>query len=295
VILQKLKSKQLLKECPEWLPDNTHYLVQMGSVAYGVSSDASDIDLYGFAIPRKEMVFPHLAGHIQGFGEPFKPWGTWTEHHIVDPDTGKEYDTAIHSIVKYFDLCMENNPNMIDSLFVPERCISHITSIGQMVRDNRKMFLHKGCWPRFKNYAYAQMHKLEIKEAHGKRKELVEKYGYDTKFAYNCPRLLSEVEQILTEGDLDLQRNREQLKAIRRGEWTKEQLYDYFNDKEKHLEEVYSKSTLPALPDVPKIKALLVDCLEHHFGSLGNALVNPGKLEVTLREIEVLCQKALKG
>jgi predicted nucleotidyltransferase len=295
VILQKLKSKQLFKECPDWLPDNTHYLVQTGSVAYGVSSNESDIDLLGFTVPRKEDVFPHLQGSIIGFGEPYKPFGTWQEHKIIDPDTSKEYDIVVHSIVKYFDLCMENNPNMIDSLFVPERCISHITTIGQMVRDNRKIFLHKGCWPRFKNYAYRQMHKLETKEAHGKRKELIEKYGYDVKYAYNCPRLLSEVEQMLTEGDLDLQRNREQLKAIRRGEWTKEQLYDYFNDKEKHLEDVYSKSSLPALPDVPKIKSLLVDCLEHHFGSLGNALVIPGRLEETLRKIETLCQKALKG
>ena len=170
MILQKLKSKQLFKECPDWLPDNTHYLVQIGSVAYGVSSNDSDVDLLGFAIPRKDDVFPHLAGEIIGFGDPYKPFGTWQEHKIIDPDTQKEYDFTVHSIVKYFHLCMENNPNLIDSLFVPERCISHITSIGQMVRDKRKMFLHKGCWPRFKNYAYRQMHKLEIKESHGKRK-----------------------------------------------------------------------------------------------------------------------------
>lgn len=177
MILQNFKKQQLLVDCPDWLPDNTPYLVMMGSAAYGVSSDDSDVDYYGFTFPPKDDVFPHLKGEIVGFGEPSKPFGTWQQHHLKTP--GKEYDFTIHSIVKYFQLCMENNPNMIDSLFVPERCIHHITGVGQLVRDNRHIFLHKGCWHRFKHYAYAQMHKLEIKEAHGKRKELIEKYGYD--------------------------------------------------------------------------------------------------------------------
>jgi hypothetical protein len=40
------------------------------------------------------------------------------------------------------------------------------------------------------------------------------------KFAYHTVRLLNEAERLLLQGDLDLQRNREQLESIRRGEWT---------------------------------------------------------------------------
>lgn len=116
----------------------------------------------------------------------------------------------------------------------------------------------------------------------------------NTKFAYNCPRLLAEVEQILTEGTLDLERNREQLKAIRRGEWTKEQLYQYFNDKERQLEEAFHKSTLPVVPDVARIKSLLLECLEHHYGSLSKVVIIPEKTEEALRQIELICQKALR-
>ena len=293
MILQKLK--QHLLDCPDWLPDNTQYLVRMGSEAYGVSSNDSDVDFYGFTIPPKTDVFPYqFGGEILGFGEPYEPFTTWQQHHVKDTGAEKEYDFAVYSIVQYFNLCMQCNPNMIDSLFVPERCLHHVTSVGRMVRDNRHLFLHKGCWARFKNYAYDQIHKLDIKKPKGKRKQLVDLYGFDTKFAYNCPRLLSEVEQILTEGTLDLERNREQLKAIRRGEWTKEQLYQYFTDKEKQLEKAYTESNLPALPDVGKIKTLLINCLEHHFGSLANVILIPEKLEETLRQIEQLCQKALR-
>ena len=72
------------------------------------------------------------------------------------------------------------------------------------------------------------------------------------------------------EGNLDLQRNNEQLKAIRRAEWTEQQVIEYFfNNKEKQLEELYIKSTLPNTPDEQRIKALLLQCLEQHYWSLG--------------------------
>jgi hypothetical protein len=64
--LKTLTDKGLIQP-PKWLPDNVHYETMMGSVAYGVSGDTSDVDIYGFAIPPKEMVFPHLAGEIEGF------------------------------------------------------------------------------------------------------------------------------------------------------------------------------------------------------------------------------------
>jgi hypothetical protein len=58
---------------------------------------------------------------------------------------------------------MDNNPNMIDSLFVPRRCILHTTQIGEHVREYRKEFLHKGSWHKFKSYSFSQIHKLRTK------------------------------------------------------------------------------------------------------------------------------------
>jgi hypothetical protein len=49
--------------------EGTQYLVHMGSDAYGVSSNSSDIDAYGFCIPPKSYIFPHLSGEIEGFGK----------------------------------------------------------------------------------------------------------------------------------------------------------------------------------------------------------------------------------
>lgn len=163
MLLQKLVAANLAHP-PKWLPDNAVMMMIMGSQAYGVSTDSSDQDIYGIVIPPKELVFPHLAGEIPGFGKQIQRFENYQQHHIKDPSNQDvSYDLNIYSIVKYFQLCMENNPNMIDSLFVPRNCIIHSTAIGEMIRENRHIFLHKGSWPKFKGYAYAAINKLRGK------------------------------------------------------------------------------------------------------------------------------------
>lgn len=266
---------------------NTAYMTIMGSQAYGVSADDSDLDVYGFCLPPKDLVFPHLAGEIPGFGRQIQRFEQWSEHHIKDPNKKVEYDFVVYSIVKYFQLCMENNPNMIDSLFTPRNCVIHSTNISEVVRENRRMFLHKGCWHKFKGYAYAQMSKIrnKVNASNEKRAASIAEHGYDLKFAYHIVRLLNEVEQILVEGDLDLQRNREQLKDIRRGEWTIEQVESYFENKEKILETTYANSKIPHSPDELAIKKLLMNCLEEHYGDLSNAVKMDINVDSLARDI----------
>ena len=249
---------------PDWLADNLLYETLMGSVAYGVSSDASDVDVYGICMPPKHVVFPHLAGEILG-------------------------------IVKFFQLAMENNPNIIDSLFTPRRCVLSSTAIGEYMREHRVDFLHKGAWHKFKGYAYSQLHKIQIKVPQGKRAELVDAHGYDVKFGYHVVRLLLEVEQILVHHDIDLERDREQLKAIRRGEWPLERLMQWAQDKEKALEAVYHSSPLRYGPDEALIKRHLLHCLEAHYGDLSSAVVIPGEADALLAQIADLTRPYRSG
>ena len=157
--IQKLCDKGLIKP-PSWLSSNVMFETIMGSVAYGVSSDTSDMDLYGYCMPSKFLVFPHLAGEIPGFGTELKRFEQFQIHHVNCPDEmggkGRVYDIQVYSIIKYFQLCMGCNPNMVDSLFTPLECILFQTQgVGAMVRENRKMFLHQGAWHTFKGYAYS--------------------------------------------------------------------------------------------------------------------------------------------
>jgi len=290
-VIQRLEQKGLLNSPPSFLKNGVQLEVLMGSVAYGVANDTSDMDVYGFCVPSRDYVFPHLRGEIEGFGTPGPRFGQFQQHHIEDKEARKEYDVCIYSVVKFFQLCMENNPNMVDALFVPRRCVLYSTAMGELVRENRRLFLSKACWPKFKGYAYAQLHKMRTKKPVGSRIATIEEYGYDVKFAYHVVRLLNEVEQILLSGDLDLECNREQLKAIRRGEWSMDKISAHFEEKEKVLEAAYHQSSLPHSPDEKAIRRLLLECLEHHYGSLDAVVQRDDKAGNVLKQIHQLTKE----
>src|SRR5262245_7589961 len=130
--LQHLTDRGLVRP-PQWLPGNVQYETIMGSIAFGVSSDTSDIDIYGWAIPRKDELFPHLRGEVPGFGTPRTPFEQFEAHHVHDPDAlggrGRSHDVTIYGVVKFFNLAMDNNPNIIDSLFTPINCVQHSTRV----------------------------------------------------------------------------------------------------------------------------------------------------------------------
>lgn len=115
--------------------------------------------------------------------------------------------------------------------------------------------------------------------------------NYSTKFGYHLVRLMLEGEQILMEHDLDIERNAEILKSIRRGDWTEEKLRGWFGEKEKHLEELYTKSDLRNVPDEEAIKELLMDCLEHHYGSLDSAVKREVPVEKMISELKAVIEK----
>jgi len=135
-----------------------------------------------------------------------------------------------------------------------------------------------------------QYHRLLKAGGTGKRFQIAKEKGTEVKFLYHVVRLLSEAEQILTEGDLDLQEKgrREHMKAIRRGEISEEDIRQWASDKEKQLEEAYTNSKLPERPAVEPLRQLLYNCLEEHYGSLEGCVEQVGWAEQTLREIDDL-------
>jgi predicted nucleotidyltransferase len=295
MILDRLYKQHVINP-PKWLTSNTHYLTIMGSEAYGASGASSDVDFYGFAIPPRHHIFPHEAGAILDFGSQTERFQQWQEHHVKDPSKDVEYDFQVFGIVKYFNLCMANNPNVIDSLYTARRCVVHITQVGEHVKINRKTFLHKGSFHKMTGYAYSQLGKMKSKSnaSNPKRAADIETHGYDTKFGMHLIRLIMQAEQILVEHDLDLERNREVLKSIRRGEWTLERIEDFFTSKEKSLQQVYIDSKLRQYPDEDAIKQILLECLEMHFGSLEKAVIIQPNIEKMATELRAVLDKYVK-
>lgn len=296
MILDRLRKKGLISP-PSFVLSNCQFLTIIGSVAYGVADTAvkiklSDNDVYGFCIPPKDYMFVQLRGEIPGFGTRGPSFDEYIKHGVVDPDgnggTGQEWDFTIFNIIKYFDLCMDGNPNMIDTLFTREEHVLHCTTIGRMFRDNRKLFISKRIWNTFRGYSMGQMKKMTDRTAKGARVEIINKFGYDVKFAYNIIRGFDEVHQLMETGEMDIQRAKEVMKSIRRGEWKIEEVVDFAKKKCAELDVAYTNCKLPEHPPELEIKQLLIQCLEEHYGSLSSVIQQPNWSIEALTKIDML-------
>lgn len=265
-ILKMIRSK--VTKDQEWVLDNLQYLTIMGSHAYGLNRKESDYDVYGFTIPPYNITFPSSDGLIWGFDN--YPRFDQFQGQFKEGPPNQHLDFQIYNITKYFKLVMDNNPNMIDSLFTPDNCVLVCTDIGKLVRDNRHIFLNKKCFHTFLGYSWSQLKKIRTDPESRKspeRKVLIEKYGYDTKFAVHLFRLIDECEQLLKEGTVNLQRNNEQHKLVREGFYTLPEIEQYFKKRESELRDAYEKSTLPySVEDVKEdVRNLLVQCLDMFY------------------------------
>lgn len=101
------------------------------------------------------------------------------------------------------------------------------------------------------------------------RAALESKFGYDVKHGMHLVRLMRMCEEILSgQGVLVRRPDREELLAIRGGAWSYEQLIEWAEQKEKHLEELYLTSKLPNTPDKQAIDKLCVSMVELSLSSL---------------------------
>ena len=65
-------------------------------------------------------------------------------------------------------------------------------------------------------------------------------------------------------------------------------------DKEKDLERLYTTCKLPDKPQLEPLKQLLVNCLEHHYGSLDDCITQEQWAEQALKEIDATLEGVRK-
>jgi len=278
---------------PRWVKNNIVLEVLTGSIAYGMNNDLSDMDIVSVVIPPKADIFPYsVGGYVYGFSDKPQPFTVYQKHHIDDKEKNREYDITLYSIVKFFHLCMENNPNILDIIATPRRCVLHTTEIGELILKNRKLFYSKAAVPKFMGYAAAQLSKIRNKKyENSKRKELIDEMGWDVKHGAHLVRNCLEIRQLLLECDLDIERNSEILKPIRRGEWTLERLIEWFANMEREIDSLYVQSSLQVEPNEELIKRLLLNCLEIHYGNLSVAVqINPD-IGIMINEFKNIIEK----
>jgi len=260
-----------IKDKPKFVTyDNLNMVTLMGSRAYKTSTPESDYDYYGFLIPPIEYIFPHTAGVIEGFGKNNYLFNQFQAHHLNNDK--EEVDITIYNITSYFKLCMNGNPNMIDSLFTEDSSIMYMDDIGEMVRKNRKLFLSQKCYHTFTGMMFSHLSRLKNRERIGKRAEIINKYGFDTKDASHIIRLLFEIKEILFRGELTLGNFSSLVIDVKNGGWTKEEVVEFAEKEMVRIQDSVNdgKAVVPYSADEKVLKELLIDCLEEKYGSLKN-------------------------
>jgi uncharacterized protein len=131
--------------------------------------------------------------------------------------------------------------------------------------DKRRAFSSKWAYESFVGYAKSQLNKMGLPGHRAymgaKRKELVQKYGYDCKNAAHSVRLLRMGIEFLETGELNVYRttDADEIRAIKRGLWSIDQVKAEVGRLSNRIASARDHSQLADEPDTALAEALLVE------------------------------------
>lgn len=179
-----------------------------------------------------------------------------------------DVDLNVHSLRKFVRLALAGNPTIIQAFFVPSSKVYAQTVIGETLMAQRSRVVSRRALPAYLGYLCAQRGRLtgERGQKDVKRPELVERYGYDTKFAFHALRLGAQGVELLETGAITLpipEPQRSHFLAVRRGEVTLADVLVEIGKYETRLraevETGIRSGPLPAEPDAAAVDEFLVD------------------------------------
>ena len=239
----------------------------VGSGVHGIAIEGSDdLDLMGVFIEPRENVY--------GLGPALDHYISRTQPEGVRSRPG-DVDLVIYSLRKYLRLAIKGNPTALLPLFAPESDIVTQTKLGASLRDMRTLFLSQEAVWRFLGYMHQQHERMlggGKRNRVPNRPELVEKYGFDVKYAAHALRLAMQGYEIATTGHLSLPMvicDRDLVLAVKRGEVDQEEIYEqvtYFEREIRHILES-GQCSLPAAPFTPVLSSWSVTAHETHWRS----------------------------
>lgn len=229
----------------------------VGSTAHGTAVDGQD--------DRDEMaVFIEPPAYVCGL--------TPCDHYIyrdkpegVRSEAG-DLDLTMYSLRKFCRLAEQGNPSVVILLWLPAHEAK--TGLGARLVDLREAFISRDSGNRFLGYLVAQ--KMKMKGERNQtvnRPELVEKYGFDTKFAMHALRLGFEGIEMLTARRITMpvaEPNLTILRGVRTGQYTLDQTLKMIDDAEMQLRELLKDCNW--VTDRERINAFMVAAHRDHWG-----------------------------
>jgi len=132
--------------------------IRVGSHLYGTNDENSDEDYSGVFIPSEEYIF--------GLKDINEVDLSVKSKDGVGRNTKDAIDLKLYNFRKFVKLALDNNPNIIEQLFVNNKNIVFINEYGRSLLDNKYLFVHKGLKQKFIGYSKSQLHKMRIKKEH---------------------------------------------------------------------------------------------------------------------------------
>lgn len=229
----------------------------VGSTVHGTAVDGQD--------DRDEMgVFVEPPENVCGL--------TSLDHYIYrdQPDGVRsqpgDLDLTMYSLRKFCRLAAAGNPSILMLMWLPEYLTKK--AIGSALIGIRQAFISKTAGKKYLGYLKGQKASLTGERAQKvNRPELIEKYGYDTKFAMHALRLAMQGIELLTYRKLTLpvtEPNLSVLRAVRTGEYSYEKTLSLIEANEDQLKEVVEECTWEA--DTDLINKFMVDAHRLHWG-----------------------------
>ena len=212
------------------------YRCVVGSTAYGLDHEGSDIDRRGFYLPPAEL-----------------HWGLAGVPEQLETDNEECY----WEIEKFIRLGLKANPNILECLYSP--LVETCTLLAQELVAMRSIFLSRHIHRTYNSYVLSQFKKLE--------QDLRNDHGIRWKHVMHLIRLLLSGGVVLREGFVPLRvdEHRERLLAIRRGDVPWAEVEQWRMTLHRELDLALESTKLPEHPDYDKANAFLLRAL--HFAA----------------------------
>jgi predicted nucleotidyltransferase len=226
----------------------------VGSTLHGLAMEGTD--------DRDEMgvcVEPPWA--LLGLRQ-FEQWVYRTQPEGVRSGPG-DLDLTIYGLRKYVRLALNGNPSILTLLFAPPSYCKVRSWRGVQLQALAPAFYSRRAGDAFLGYMRQQRERLEGKrgQMNVKRPELVERHGYDTKYAAHMLRLGLQGVEYMETGQLTLplpEPVAEDLRSIRRGGWSLPHVLNVATEMEADLARVTDGPDVPPAPDYGKVETWML-------------------------------------
>jgi len=235
--------------------------VVVGSTLHGlnVQDGMEDRDEMGVCVEDIQ----HVVGLSQFEQVVYRTAAEREQKHNARNSAG-DLDLVIYSLRKYLRLALGGNPTILNLLFAPRDKIVVSNALGFGLMELAPDIISKKAGRAFLGYCQAQRQRLlgERGQRDINRPELVEKYGFDTKYAMHMLRLGFQGVELLKTGRVSCpmqEPERSWLLGVRTGKATLQECLTKAGELDQELKDLLETSPLPDEPNTEKVESWMVN------------------------------------